>query len=322
MTVDTPPVLPEEDAGPSRGAWSTTRASVGLLRERSWQKALAGVIILTIIFFFLGRWQLHRHEAKEARNHLVKENYNATPVPLAQLIPAAGQTPAGELPKTLEWRQVTVTGRYDSGAQILLRNRPNSTQAAAAGTIGTGGNSQNGYEVVVPLRTTDGAVLFVDRGWIPAGSKDALHPDSVPAAPSGQVTVVARLRPSEDATHRAAPAGQAIRLNIPALTRQTGVGADGRVVGAFGALVSENPAATDTPIPTDPPDSADIGVNFSYFVQWEAFAVIAYGLFGVAMVREVRRRDEEDDWADGSAGPEDEPDEDEEPPAITRATYR
>jgi cytochrome oxidase assembly protein ShyY1 len=208
---------------------------------------------------------------------------------------------------------------------VLLRNRPNSTQAASAGPIGTGGNSQNGYEVVVPLRTTDGAVLFVDRGWIPAGSKDALHPDSVPAVPTGQVTVVARLRPSEEATTRRAPAGQAIRLNVPALTRETGVGADGRVVGAFGALVSENPQVTDTPTPTDPPDSSTLGINLSYFVQWEAFAVVAYVLFGVAMVREVRRRDEEEEDAleglEGGKGPDDD-ETDEEPPAIIRATYR
>ncbi len=86
-----------------------------------------------------------------------------------------------------------------------------------------------------------------------------------------------------------------------------------------------NPARPPASSGPDPPDSADIGVNFSYFVQWEAFAVIAYGLFGVAMVREVRRRDEEDDWAgNGVADAEGEPDddEDEEPPAITRATYR
>ncbi|MBT0772406.1 SURF1 family protein [Kineosporia sp. J2-2] len=306
MSVEAGPSVDDEQERPHRGALGTTWAALGLLRERRWAGALAGVVVLTIVFLFLGRWQLHRHEAKSARNHLIAANYDATPVPLAQILPA-GATLADEQ----EWRQVTVTGEYLADDTVLIRNRPHD-QIGQAGTVGTGGNSQNGYEVVVPLRGADGTVLFVDRGWIPAGSSDASRPDSVPAPPTGQVTVVARLRPSEPASDRTAPAGQAARLNVAALTGQTGLDA-ADVVGAFGALVSEDPPAADTPEAAEEPDTG-LGINLSYSVQWDSFAIIAYVLFGVAMVREVRRRDEEDeDEDDGSAGAE---------PVITRATYR
>jgi cytochrome oxidase assembly protein ShyY1 len=42
------------------------------------------------------------------------------------------------------------------------------------------------------------------------------------------------------------------------------------------------------PLPADPPDFG-IGINLAYAFQWWAFAVTAYVLLGVAMIREVRR---------------------------------
>jgi len=314
MTVQTPPETGSqqpEPQPPRRDALSTARAALGLLRERRWLGALAALVLLTVVFVFLGRWQFHRHEAKKAVADLVAANYDADPVPLDDLVPVAEQSPDATLAAELEWRPVTVSGEYLVEDTILIRNRPHD-QIGEAGSVGTGGNSANGYEVVVPLRTDDGTVLFVDRGWVEAGSSDASRPDHVPAAPTGQVTVVARLRPSEPASERSAPAGQAMRINIPALTEQADLGAD-RVVGAFGALVSEDPAASETPEAADEPDTS-LGVNLSYAMQWDSFAVIAYLLFAVAMVREVRRRDEDEDDAD--------PDEDQGPPTLTRATYR
>ncbi|GAB6902779.1 SURF1 family cytochrome oxidase biogenesis protein [Kineosporia succinea] len=316
---------PEDYDGPDpsaatvtrRSAWSTTKAALALLRERGWLLALVGIVVLSVVFVFLGRWQFHRHEARSERNNVVKANYHAAPVPLAELIPPAEQQAGATLPKTLEYRPVTVKGEYLPEQTVLIRNRPHD-QIGQAGSLSAGGsNAQNGYEVVVPLRTTDGSVFFVDRGWIPAGTNDASRPDSVPAAPTGEVTVVSRLRPSEPLSSRTAPEGQAVRLNVAALATATGL-ADERVVGAFGALVSEDPAAADTPEGAEEPDPG-IGINLSYSVQWDGFAIVAYILFAVALVREVRRRDGEDGDGDGD-GEDDE--EDDGPVTLTGATYR
>ena len=62
-----------------------------------------------------------------------------------------------------------------------------------------------------------------------------------------------------------------------------------RVVGAYGALVSEQPPTANPPAPALPPDFG-IGINLAYAFQWWAFALTAYVLFGWALVREVRRR--------------------------------
>jgi cytochrome oxidase assembly protein ShyY1 len=98
------------------------------------------------------------------------------------------------------------------------------------------------------------------------------------------------MRPAEPVSNRKAPAGQSNRLNPGRLGAALGSPGSQHVVGAYGALVSESPAAADTPTLSGKPD-AGLGINFAYAVQWVAFAITAYVLFGVALVREVRRRD-------------------------------
>lgn len=255
-----------------------SRSALALLRHRRWQKALLGVILISVVFVFLGRWQFHRHEAKAARNDLVKSNYSAPPVPLANLWPQAATTVSG-LPARLQWRRVIVTGSYLVDKELLARNRPNDGEA--------------GYEVVVPLRTDDGQVIFVDRGWIPAGSESAARPDAVPQPPTGQVTVVARLRPSEPSNGRDAPAGQISRIDIPEISGTLDPPDSERVVPAYGVMASESPPApvtsVENPLPQDPPESG-LGINLAYAFQWWAFAIAAYVLLGVGLVREIRRK--------------------------------
>ncbi|MFI7589022.1 SURF1 family protein [Spongisporangium articulatum] len=259
-----------------RERWPTraeVRGALGLLRDRRWLLALFGVVLLSVLFVFLGRWQFHRHEFREARKNLVAHNYDAAPVDLAALDAQVDGRLTTSLPAHLQWRPVRVTGSYVADAQVLVRNKPRDGQA--------------GFDVVVPIRSDDGLVLLVDRGWVPAGS-DVTRPAVVPAVPGGQVTVVARLRPSEVGAERAAN-GQVTRIDVRALTGSGTAG--GRVVQAYGQLVAETPAAPDTPAPADPPDFG-IGINLAYAFQWWAFAAAAYVLFGVAMVREVRRLDQ------------------------------
>jgi cytochrome oxidase assembly protein ShyY1 len=271
IVTDDPPRSP---AG--RSGLRTTRSALRLLKEQAWLGALAGVVVLSVVFVFLGRWQYHRHEARSARNDLVNTNYSAPPVTLSDLLPTVRQDPTVALPKALEWRRVTVEGTYLTDHTVLLRNRPQ--------------NDQNGYDVLVPLRTTDGPILLVNRGWVPAGSASAAEPDSVPAPPSGRVTVVARLRPSEPTTTKRAPAGQANRIAVRQLATALGPADARQVIGAYGLLADESPSPGQAPARSTKPDPG-LGINFAYAVQWVAFAITAYVLFGVAMVREVRRRE-------------------------------
>ncbi len=72
------------------------------------------------------------------------------------------------------------------------------------------------FEVLVPFQLDDGRVIIVDRGWEPPGEHQP-DPDSVPAAPRGEVTVIARLRPGEPLppSGRGAPPGRCRRINLP-----------------------------------------------------------------------------------------------------------
>src|SRR5690606_33360790 len=122
------------------------------------------------------------------------------------------------------------------------------------------------FEVLVPLRTADGRVFIVDRGWVPPG-KDQPEPDEIPAPPSGEVTVVVRLQPGEQLPRsgRSAPAGQVPTINVPLIADT--IGEPATVTSAYGLLVSEDPAPPTRPsAPTAP--SEDPGPHLSYAIQW------------------------------------------------------
>jgi cytochrome oxidase assembly protein ShyY1 len=241
------------------------------------------VIVLSVLFVFLGRWQYHRHLARTAKNDLITGNNSSSPVPLDQVLPGVQGSPGSRVPYQAQWRPVSMRGHYLPASTVLIRNRPYSTGA---------NDSQNGYEVVVPFTLdSDPVVVLVNRGWIPAGSS-ASQPKTVPAPPAGTVQVVARLRPSEPASTRQAPPGQALRINAGQLAAQLRLPAplDRRVLDGFAVLASETPRPPGaTPSELEPPDPG-LGINLAYAVQWVLFAGAAYVLLGVAAVKEIRRR--------------------------------
>lgn len=252
---------------PSRLDRATLLAALRLLRERTWARALLGVVVLSVVFLLLGRWQWHRHEGKVAANDQLHANYTAPAVPLASVLPA----PSAALPAAMQWHQVTLTGSYLPDRTIVVRNRPL--------------NGDYGYEVLVPLRLDSGDLFVVDRGWIPNGQTGAA-PDSVPQPPAGPVSLVVRLRPSEPPVNRTPPPGQALRINLPELAAELAA----PTYQAYGVLATEQPRAQVAPSPLPEP-TIDLGMNLSYAVQWLGFAITAYVLLAVFAVREVRRRE-------------------------------
>lgn len=241
--------------------------AVRLLRERTWLRSLGLVAMFALLCGFLGRWQWNRHLERVQAADQVIANYDAAPVPLVQLLP----TPDASMPPSVQWRQATISGTYLADRTVLIRNRPF--------------NGDYGYEVVVPLRTTSGAVLLVDRGWLPNGTSGA-HPDAVPAPPTGQVDVVTRLRPSEPADNRSAPAGQAATIDVSALAANL----TGPTYRAYAVLAQESPATSAAPRPLARPDT-DLGNNLAYALQWWFFATGAVILLGYYAFREAQNRD-------------------------------
>lgn len=246
-----------------------------------------GYLLLAAIFaagcLLLGRWQMDRRAETLAEINRVTSNYSAAPLAFAE---AADQFSALDADK--EWTQVELKGRYDVAGERVVRNRPL--------------NGQPGYEVVVPFKLDTGQTVVVDRGWLPIGNNTPGRPDSVPAPPSGDVTVIVRLKPGEPALQRGAPEGQLASIDLPAYAAQLGYPV---LTGAYGQLASETPAAAAMPYPFPKP-SVDEGTHLSYSLQWFAFGVLMFVGFGYAARQQARNAaiDAEDAAADGESAPE------------------
>lgn len=200
-------------------------------RLTRWAVYVLIAIGFAVACVFLSNWQFERNETRAAQIELVEENYDAKPVPLSDLI---GED--GALDPSDEWRPVILQGEYLADQQLLVRNRPH------------GGTSA--FEVLVPFRDVDGRIFIVDRGWVPPGDGDA--PDSVPAPPEGEAEVTVRLRPGEQvpASGRGAPEGQVPTINLPTIADLV----DGDVItGAYGRMISEDPAGAGTLGDSTPP---------------------------------------------------------------------
>ncbi|MFG6401303.1 SURF1 family protein [Microbacterium sp. P04] len=241
-----------------------------------WSGYIAVAIIFAIACGFLSHWQFSRNEERARQLALVENNYNREPVALGTAL-ATG----AELDPAAEWTPVEVTGTYLPEEQVLVRNRPR------------GGTSA--FEVLVPFRLDDGRVLIIDRGWVPPGDPEPV-PESVPSPPAGEVTVIVRLRPGEalPTSGRTADEGQVPTINLPLIS---GMVASGSAVetGAYGLMVSEDPAPAVSPSAIDPPTD-DPGPHLSYAVQWILFAVMGFAFIGYVIVseRRIRREDAED----------------------------
>ena len=236
-----------------------------------WARYLALAVVFALVCVGLCLWQLDRRNTALVELGRIDSNYSAEPVPLADVL---GDLDA--FSPDQKWTPVTITGTYLSDEELLLRNRPY--------------NSGPGFEVLTPLLLADGSVFIVDRGGLPTGRLQD-SPDEIPAAPSGEVTVTARLKPGEPTLPgRSAPAGQiasiqlddiADRLDRPTFT------------GAYGLMMSEDPAPAERPLAAAKP-VRDEGPHLSYAFQWLVFALFGFIGLGYGLRQEYRRINEDD----------------------------
>lgn len=223
------------------------------------------VCLLAAVCSALGMWQLDRREAVRADIGVVEDNYDADPRAYDPTL-FTGYDPA------TEWQPVTLTGTYDAAEQRVVRNRPL--------------NGRPGYEVLVPLRLSDGTAVAVNRGWLPIGNDEAGHPDSVPAPPEGEVEVTARIRPSEPAVERGAPDGQLASIDLAAYAAELDYPL---ATGSYGVMAAESPSAAEVPQPLAVPERSE-GTHLSYAMQWFAFGVLLFVGLGYAAYQEAQNR--------------------------------
>jgi len=231
-----------------------------------WLAGFGVALLFAAITTMFGLWQWDRRGQAVAEIERIETNFGQTPVAFTELL---GQRQPWS--DDLRWRPVVVEGVYATEEQHLVRTRPRG------GAVG--------FDVVVPLVSSDGAAVLVNRGWVPTGEAQDL-PDAVPRAPEGVVTVTGRLLPGEpDIPGRTAPDGQLATINLERVTQATGIAVDTR---AYLALMSEQPGVTPTPV-LQPRPALDEGPHLSYTFQWFLFGLLGFIAWGY-LVREDFRR--------------------------------
>jgi len=249
----------------------------GARTRKQWIVLGVGAVVMAALCVVAANWQWSRYHVHKSQAEQITSAYGADPVPVADLLPVPGEP----LPPQDVWRSVTARGHYEPDRVVLLRNRP--VDGAAV------------FHVLVPFviddpgTPVDGAVLVVNRGTVPLSSTNAERPDAVPAPPSGEVTLVARLRADEPAPTKPAPDGQVQAISTAAVLAAGpggGAWADGRTTTAYAVMSSEAPAATDAITALPAPEAPDPDTNLSYTVQWVIFAVGMFAAYAVLWRRE------------------------------------
>jgi len=239
--------------------------------ERRWLGYLAVAVAFAIACVGLANWQLARRDEALTEIARVDVNWESTARPLTDVL--ATLTSFSDADK---WMPVTMSGHYLVDEQLLVRGRP------------LDGNA--GFEVLVPFELADGTVFVVDRGWLAVGSQQD-EPDLVPAAPAGELTVVARLKAGEPTVlGRSAPAGQIATIHLPDIAARVG---EPTFTAAYGVLASEDPAPATRPTAVSKP-IPDEGPHLSYAFQWIVFALMGFFGLGWAIRQEYRIRNSGD----------------------------
>lgn len=123
-----------------------------------------------LVLLALGTWQVNRLAWKEEVIRSFAERVNAEPLAVA---------PAGRVLEEIEYRRVRLTGRYLNDHEMFLAGRTY--------------NGRGGWNVLTPFRTDDGAIVVVDRGWVPLDKRDrATRPQSLIEGPTTVEGVIRR----------------------------------------------------------------------------------------------------------------------------------
>ncbi|TFW03299.1 SURF1 family protein [Oxalobacteraceae bacterium OM1] len=225
---------------------------------------LACAVFAFAVLAALGTWQVFRLQWKEALIARVEERVHAAPVPAPGPERWPDVTAASD-----EYRHVRLTGSF-------LADR--STRVQAVTELGSG------YWVLTPLRTADGNVVLVNRGYVPA---DALR--DAGAAPAGTVTLTGLLRITE-------PGGGFLRKNDPAHDRW--YSRDVQAIAAARGLEHVAPYFVDADANQESGPGAPVGgltvIKFHnshlvYALTWYALALMVAGATWKLLLRPRRR---------------------------------
>jgi surfeit locus 1 family protein len=246
-----------------------------LLKPR-WIGFLTVGLILAITFTSLGFWQLRRLEQRRANNALLTSRLSESSQPLRDLIQnyRADVSPFDDL--SLAYRPTTVTGRYDTANEVLLRSTDNY-------------EGQPGFYVLTPLVLEDNRAVLVMRGWVPFALNTPPVKEAVP--PDSEVTVTGMVyletkRPTgflSSLTPRDPPGKLAITAYTDSKRLEEQMPYD--LLPLYVRLETQTPPQTNQ-LPLKPEGlELSEGSHLGYAIQWFAFMLI--GVTGYVLL--IRR---------------------------------
>jgi len=207
-------------------------------------------LLLILLCLWAAQWQYHRGVDRHARNTLIIEQSLLPAVELGEL--------TGNI-DSFEWRTISIQGVFDDKNQILLRNRYSE--------------GVYGFEQLT-LFVFDQRKIWVDRGWIKAGS-NATIPPQLQQTSDESVRITGRLRLDSSLPQGKffAVANNAQRDLVSQLDARKGIQTEDFYID----LISVSDTAMNPDVPVELPELSD-GPHMAYALQWIFFAaLVSYG---------------------------------------------
>ncbi|MEV0739293.1 SURF1 family protein [Streptomyces sp. NPDC050549] len=244
------------------------------LMSRQWVILALITLLLIPTMIRLGIWQMHRYEMRSARNQLVTNALHAKAVPVERI-----STPGHAVTRTERYRTVTATGTFETSKEVVVRRRTND-------------DDEVGFHVLTPFVLTDGKVVLINRGWIPANGAQTAFP-KIPAPPGGRTTITGRLMADETTAAsgikdiKGLPDRQIMLINSEEQAKRL----HAQVLGGYVEQTAPE-AKGGTPEQISDPGKEDAPLNYAYMIQWWLFAAAVPVGYVVLARREARDRRE------------------------------
>jgi len=213
---------------------------------------LKTLIALALIFLCIwaAQWQYHRGVDRHARNTFITQQ--------SQLPPIKFQDITGDI-ENYEWRKISLEGSFDDKNQILLRNRYFE--------------GAYGFEQLT-LFIFENRKIWVDRGWIKAGS-DATIPPQLQPTQDSKISISGRLRLDSSLPQGKffAVSNDSQRNLVSELDARQGIQTEKFYID----LISTTNSSMNPDVPVELPELSD-GPHMAYALQWVFFAgLVIYG---------------------------------------------
>lgn len=235
---------------------------LAFLRSPGWISGIVGAVLGALLcFLVLAPWQFSRHHQRDAQNAAISAAINAPAVPLDQWLPARASANPADV-----WRVVSATGEF-LPTQVGVGLRQNQAGQAS-------------LELLTPLRLSDGSILVVDRGYLELS--DYTGGRSLPAPPTGTVTVTGRLQPFQPDPDQRPAVERGTWTEVRGITATSLPGLSDPVRGGFIQLTEQSPGVVSAiGVP-----QRDDGPFLSYAWQWLGFGAMALLAMGFFVYRE------------------------------------